>query len=59
MVMFLVLHPMVFIILSLFDLLECPVMLITLILVIRLLDLTESVSEGFESSSLTHHRPYS
>ena len=28
-------HPMVFIFLSLFDLLECPVMLMTLILVIR------------------------
>ena len=25
----------------------------------KALDLTESVSEGFESSSLTHHRPYS
>ena len=28
-------HPMVFILLNLFDLLECPVMLMTLILVIR------------------------
>ena len=35
MVMFLAWHPMVFIFLNLFDLLECPVMLITLILVIR------------------------
>ena len=35
MVMFLVRHPMVFIFLNLFDLLECPVMLMTLILVIR------------------------
>ena len=34
MVMFLVRHPMVFIFLNLFDLLECPVMLMTLILVI-------------------------
>ena len=32
---FLVRHPMVFIFLSLFDLLECPVMLMTLIPVIR------------------------
>ena len=31
----LVRHPMVFIFLNLFDLLECPVMLMTLILVIR------------------------
>ena len=29
-------HPMMFIFLSLFDLLECPVMLMTLILVIRI-----------------------
>ena len=35
MVMFLVRHPMVFIVFNLFDLLECPVMLMTLILVIR------------------------
>ena len=35
MVMFLVRHPMVFKFLNLFDLLECPVMLMTLILVIR------------------------
>ena len=35
MLMFLVRHPMVFIFLNLFDLLECPVMLMTLILVIR------------------------
>ena len=35
MVMFLVRHPMVFIFLNLFDFLECPVMLMTLILVIR------------------------
>ena len=34
-VMFLVRHPMVFIFLNLFDLLECQVMLMTLILVIR------------------------
>ena len=34
MMMFLVRHPMVFIFLNLFDLLECPVMLMTLILVI-------------------------
>ena len=33
--MFLARHPMVFIFLNLFDLLECPVMLMTLILVIR------------------------
>ena len=33
--MFLVRHSMVFIFLNLFDLLECPVMLMTLILVIR------------------------
>ena len=33
--MFLVRHPMVFIFLNLFDLLECPLMLMTLILVIR------------------------
>ena len=31
MVMFLVRHPMVFIFLNLFDLLECPVMMMTLI----------------------------
>ena len=31
----LVRHPMVFIFLNLFDLLECPIMLMTLILVIR------------------------
>ena len=37
MVMFLVRHPMVFIFLNLFDLLECSVMLMTLILVIRFL----------------------
>ena len=37
MVMFLVRHPMAFIFLSLFDLLECPVMLMTLILVIKVL----------------------
>ena len=35
--MFLVRHPMVFIFLNLFVLLECPVMLVTLILVIKLL----------------------
>ena len=34
-VMFLIRHPMVFIFLNLFDLLECPVMLMTLIPVIR------------------------
>ena len=32
---FLAQHPMVFIFLNLFDLLECPVMLMTLILVLR------------------------
>ena len=37
MVILLVRHPMVFIFLSLFDVLECPVMLMTLILVIRFL----------------------
>ena len=35
MVMFLVRHPMVIIFLNLFDLLECPVMLMTSIRVIR------------------------
>ena len=35
MVMFLVLHPMVFIFLNLFVLLECPVMLLTSIFVIK------------------------
>ena len=35
MVIFLVRHPMVFIFLNLFDLLECPVMLMSLVLVIR------------------------
>ena len=35
MVMFLVRHPLMFIFLSLFDLFECLVMLMTLILVIR------------------------
>ena len=35
MMMFLVRHPMVFICISLFDLLECSVMLMTFILVIR------------------------
>ena len=35
-VMFLVRHPMVFIFLNLFDLLECPVMFMTLILVIKI-----------------------
>ena len=35
MVMFLVRHPMMFIFLRLFEWLECPVMLMTLILVIR------------------------
>ena len=34
-VMFLVRHPMVFVFLNLFDLLECPIMLMTLIPVIR------------------------
>ena len=34
-VMFLVRHPMVFIFLNLFDLLKCPVMLMTLIIVIK------------------------
>ena len=37
MVMFHVRHPMVFIFLNLFDLLECPVILMTLILVIKVL----------------------
>ena len=35
MIMFLVRHPMVFIFLNLFDLLESPVILMTIILVIR------------------------
>ena len=35
MVMFLARHPMVFIFHNLLDLLECPVMLMTLILVVR------------------------
>ena len=41
-VMFLVRHPMVFIFLNLFDLHECPVMLMTLILVIRFCQQTHS-----------------
>ena len=53
MVMFLVRHPVVFIFLNLFDLLECPVMLMTLILVIRFLQENfsdkDKICKGFQN----------
>ena len=57
MVMFLFRHPMVFIFLNLFDLLEYPVMLMTLILVIRFFLTAKLLRQGYKYHKI--HKAFS